>query len=183
MFPKRFHFVALATLVAFSACTNPEADQMMADHKAMMAADSTAKAGIAQMKDAVNKVSDMWLSGSTDGIEAFVSADFMTHNPIPGIEGKGIEDLKKMIDLAKNTFTDNKMDLISLTAEGDRATMHYRWRAVNTGSMGEEMPATGKAIDANAIDVYRFQDGKIVEHWGYMEEMKMMEQLGMMPSQ
>jgi len=27
----------------------------------------------------------------------------------------------------------------------------------------------------------RFENGKVVEHWGYMEDMKMMDQLGMGP--
>ena len=43
------------------------------------------------------------------------------------------------------------------------------------------MPATGKTTDVNGVDVFRFQDGKCAEHWGYMEEMKMMTQLGLMP--
>ena len=33
---------------------------------------------------------------------------------------------------------------------------------------------------SQTVDVLRFENGKVVEHWGYMEEMKMMEQLGMM---
>jgi predicted ester cyclase len=43
------------------------------------------------------------------------------------------------------------------------------------------MPATNKPVDVYAVDVLRFENGKVVEYWGYMEEMKMMEQLGMMP--
>jgi predicted SnoaL-like aldol condensation-catalyzing enzyme len=46
--------------------------------------------------------------------------------------------------------------------------------------MGEGMPATNKPIDIHTVDVLRFENGKVVEHWGYMEEFKMMEQLGMM---
>ena len=64
--------------------------------------------------------------------------------------------------------------------EGDRVVVHYRWKGVNSGAMGEGMPATNKPIDVETVDVLRFENGKVVEHWGYMEEMKMMEQLGMM---
>ena len=32
----------------------------------------------------------------------------------------------------------------------------------------------------SGTDVWRFQDGKAVEHWVYYEEMKMMEQMGLM---
>jgi predicted ester cyclase len=67
-----------------------------------------------------------------------------------------------------------------MITEGDRVVMHYRWKGVNTGPMDEGMPATNKAIDVHTVDVLRFENGKVVEHWGYMEEFKMMEQLGMM---
>ena len=50
----------------------------------------------------------------------------------------------------------------------------------NTGPWGE-MPATGKVMDVMGCDVMRFENGKAAEHWGYMEEAKMMMQLGLMP--
>jgi hypothetical protein len=31
-------------------------------------------------------------------------------------------------------------------------------------------------------DILRFENGKAAEHWGYMEEGKMMQQLGLMPA-
>ena len=86
-----------------------------------------------------------------------------------------------MIAISAAAFTDNKMEDMHLIAEGDRVVAHYRWQGVNTGSMGEGMPATNKPIDVHSVDVLRFENGKVVEHWGYMEEMKMMQQLGMMP--
>jgi hypothetical protein len=57
---------------------------------------------------------------------------------------------------------------------------HYTMTGTNTGSiMG--MPATGKKFNIHGVDIVRFVNGKCVEHWGYDEEMKMMQQLGMMP--
>ena len=44
------------------------------------------------------------------------------------------------------------------------------------------MPATGKTIDIEAIDIVRFDDeGLGVEHWGTTDTMKMMQQLGVVP--
>jgi predicted SnoaL-like aldol condensation-catalyzing enzyme len=44
------------------------------------------------------------------------------------------------------------------------------------------MPATGKAIDVEAIDLVRIDDNDLmVEHWGAFEEGKMMRQLGLLP--
>jgi hypothetical protein len=43
------------------------------------------------------------------------------------------------------------------------------------------MPATNKKVDGRGMDWTRWENGKFVERWGAFEEMKMMQQLGMMP--
>ena len=63
---------------------------------------------------------------------------------------------------------------VQQAAELKRAALEYH-----------EFPTPGKlavqAIDVMGADVVRFVDGKVAEHWGYMEEMKMMGQLGLWP--
>ena len=39
-----------------------------------------------------------------------------------------------------------------------------------------------QTLDVMGCDVFRFENGKAAEHWGYMEDMKMMQQLGLMPA-
>jgi hypothetical protein len=36
-------------------------------------------------------------------------------------------------------------------------------------------------VDIMGIDEVKWENGKFTDHWGAMEEMKMMTQLGMMP--
>ncbi len=160
--------------------SNPEHDTMMAEHKAMMAADSAKQASTDQMKQTAQRFLDMWFTGKTDGIDEIVAENFKSNMPLPGVSSSGIQQLKDMVAIASTAFSDNKTEDIHLMADGDRVVVHYRWKGVNTGSMGEGMPATNKPIDVRTVDVLRFENGKVVEHWGYMEEMKMMEQLGMM---
>ncbi len=160
--------------------STPEHDAMMAEHKAQLTADSAKLASMEQMKQTTQRFLDLWFTGKTDGIEEIVAENFKSNIPMPGVTSTGIQQLKDMIALSSSAFTDNKTEDLHLIAEGDRVVAHYRWKGVNTGSMGEGMPATNKPIDVHTVDVLRFENGKVVEHWGYMEEMKMMEQLGMM---
>jgi steroid delta-isomerase-like uncharacterized protein len=160
--------------------TNPEHDTMMAEHKAMIAADSSKQAEVERMKQTAQRFLEMWFSGKTEGIEEIVAEKFVSNIPMPGVTSTGIQQLKDMITKSSGAFTDNKTEDLHLIAEGDRVVAHYRWKGVNTGSMAEGMPATNKPIDIHTVDVLRFENGKVVEHWGYMEEFKMMEQLGMM---
>jgi predicted ester cyclase len=44
------------------------------------------------------------------------------------------------------------------------------------------MPASGRSIDVQLIDIIRFgDDGLAREHWGVFDQMKMMQQLGAVP--
>ncbi|MBL7955087.1 MAG: ester cyclase, partial [Flavobacteriales bacterium] len=148
---------------------NPEHEKLMADHKAMMSADSAEQASVERMEQTAQRFLELWFSGKTEGIEEVVGEKFVSHLPMPGVTSTGIQQLKDMITKSSGAFTDNKTEDLDLIAEGDRVVAHYRWKGVNTGSMAEGMPATNKPIDIHTVDVLRFENGKVVEHWGYME--------------
>ena len=44
------------------------------------------------------------------------------------------------------------------------------------------IPPTGKRISINVIDILGMAEGKFVEHWGVMDSMAMMQQLGVVPA-
>ena len=45
------------------------------------------------------------------------------------------------------------------------------------------MPATGQSFDVQLIDIMRFNDdGLVGEHWGVVDMLAMMQQLGVIPA-
>ena len=45
------------------------------------------------------------------------------------------------------------------------------------------MPATGKRVEVTLIDIIRFGDeGRAREHWGVVDQLAMMQQLGAIPA-
>jgi steroid delta-isomerase-like uncharacterized protein len=172
--------IPLVAMLCSCGGANPEHDTMMAEHKALLSADSAKQASMEQMKQTAQRFLDLWFTGKTEGIEEIVAENFVSHMSMPGVSSTGIQQLKDLVAKSSTAFTDNKTEDMHMISEGDRVVVHYRWKGVNSGSMGEGMPATNKAIDVHTVDVLRFENGKVVEHWGYMEEFKMMDQLGMM---
>jgi len=67
-------------------------------------------------------------------------------------------------------------------ASGDKVVVRVRLTGTNQGAfMG--MPATGKRVNVQLIDIMRFgDDGLAHEHWGVMDALAMMQQLGAVPS-
>jgi predicted ester cyclase len=67
-----------------------------------------------------------------------------------------------------------------LVVDGDTVWTRNRARGINTGSiMGNA--ATGRTVEIDVIDIGRFEDGRLVEHWGIADQLGMMLQLGLMP--
>jgi predicted ester cyclase len=75
---------------------------------------------------------------------------------------------------------DMHMDMQRMTVDGDCVWVHGRGHGTNTGEM-MGMPATGKSVDIDFIDILRFKDGKLVEHWGVTDNLGMMQQMGVVP--
>jgi predicted ester cyclase len=64
---------------------------------------------------------------------------------------------------------------------GDRAVARVRATGTHQGEfLG--MPATGRSVDVQLIDITRFgDDGLVREHWGVFDALAMMQQLGAFP--
>ena len=78
-------------------------------------------------------------------------------------------------------FPDMRMDVEEVLTSGDKAIVRARVTGTHQGEfMG--MPATGKSFDVKLIDIMRFgNDGLAHEHWGVIDALAMMQQLGAVP--
>jgi len=68
-----------------------------------------------------------------------------------------------------------------MIAEGDKVVTRYIAYGTPRGDvMG--IPARGKTFTMTAIDILRFEDGKITEHWIESDQLGMLQQLGVIPA-
>ena len=131
-----------------------------------------------QNKKTMQAFVDAMNNRSFDKLGDFVDANYTEHTPDPMMKSKGLAGLLESMKATETMLPDFKVKVNWMIAEGDLVMSHYRWTGTNTGSV-EGMPATGKAMDVEGVDIIRFKDGKGVEHWGYFDMGKMMEQMGM----
>jgi predicted ester cyclase len=83
--------------------------------------------------------------------------------------------------MLRSAFPDFNATINDLIAEGDKVVIHTTWNGIQQGEfMG--IPPTGKRISVGVFDILRIAGGKIVEHWGLMDRMAMMQQLGVIPT-
>ena len=120
-------------------------------------------------------------AGDIDGFSEHLAEDFVEHEVTPGLAPTkaGVQDFFRM---QRAAFPDMHMAAEDVIASGDKVVARVRYTGTNQGSfMG--MPATGKRADVQLMDMFLFgDDGRVREHWGVMDALALMQQLGVVPA-
>jgi steroid delta-isomerase-like uncharacterized protein len=116
-----------------------------------------------------------------EGFSQQVADDFIEHDEIPGVPPTK-DGLMLYFEMMLAAFPDMRMDVKDLIVSGDKAVARLWVRGTHKGDfMG--IPATGKSFAVNLIDIMRFgEDGLVHEHWGVVDQLSMMQQLGIIPT-
>jgi predicted ester cyclase len=76
------------------------------------------------------------------------------------------EEFKRTIRSLRETFSPFSLTIEDMVADGDKVWARMTGRGTDSkGYRGR--PPTGKSFAITVIDVCRFEDGKITEHWGF----------------
>ncbi len=123
---------------------------------------------------------DLINAGDIDGFGELVAEGFIEHEDLPGLSPSK-EGVLALFTGYRAAFPDLHMAVEDVIAEGDRAVARVTTTGTQTGDwMG--MPASGKRIEVRLIDIMRFDDsGLVSEHWGVMDMLSMLQQLGVVP--
>jgi len=79
------------------------------------------------------------------------------------------------------SFPDLAFAVEDVVAGGDKVVARVRFTGTQNGAFAG-MPPTGKSVDVALIDIMRYaDDGLVQEHWGVLDAMAMMQQLGALP--
>jgi len=92
--------------------------------------------------------------------------------------GDGNEGTKEVIRTLRRWFPDFLMRVEDVAVAGDKVWARFKATGTNLGSVMHK-PPTGKKVVVDVIDIARFKDGKLVEHWGVPDQLGMMLQLGL----
>jgi steroid delta-isomerase-like uncharacterized protein len=120
---------------------------------------------------------DFWNKQNIAAFDKYFTADYISHYPHGDLNGEQVLGLCQAYFTA---FPDLHITTDDLIAEGDKVVKVWTANCTNKGEfMG--IPATGKRIVVTGIEVFRIVDGKIAENWVSMDNLGMMQQLGVIP--
>ena len=126
-------------------------------------------------RQVVRKYHEVWSNGQISLIDTIMSPDFICHF-IGGLEWSGIEGAKNSISNHKKSFPDWKEEIVDIIAEGDKVVTRYKSTGTHQGSFNG-FDSTGNKVTIYETSIYRIADGKIVEQWGFPDEVSLREQL------
>ena len=114
-------------------------------------------------------------------VDELVSPDYVEHDPGFPQPVRGPEGLKQYFMVFRTAFPDIHITIEDMIAEGDMVAVRHTARGTNQGDlMG--MPPTGKQVTVTGIVIHRIADGKFVESWVNVDNLGLMQQLGVVPT-
>ena len=114
-------------------------------------------------------------------VDEVLATDFIEHGSLPPGVPQGRDGLKALIKGLRAAFPDVRYTVIHEVAEGDMVVQHMRVSGTMKGEFAGMKP-TGKSATWDEVHVVRMKDGKAVEHWAVVDQLGMLQQLGLAPA-
>jgi steroid delta-isomerase-like uncharacterized protein len=120
---------------------------------------------------------EVWARGNLDVADEVFAGDYVRHDFRPGDPVPGPEGQKRIAADFRAAFPDLEFGIDFLLAEGDMVAGRWTARGTHSGAWAG-VPATGRRMEFSAINVFRFQDGRVVEIWNHRDDLGLMQQIG-----
>jgi len=115
--------------------------------------------------------------GDLSVVDEVCAEDHIEHQD--GFTPPDRQGVKQGIAFLHRLSPDIAVTVEDLMAQGDKVWARLRARGTHSGDiLGGP---TGRAFDITVMDVCRFRDGRVVEHWGVPDRFAQMQQLGIVP--
>jgi steroid delta-isomerase-like uncharacterized protein len=114
-------------------------------------------------------------------MDEIFARNIVNHDRPGGLpSAQGLDGIRGFFKGIVGAFPDFKAVIQDQIAEGDKVVTLKMISGTNQGDfMG--IPPTGERMEVPVIDIFRVADGKCTDHWSVVDQMTMMQQLGLMP--
>ncbi|SHI75486.1 conserved hypothetical protein, steroid delta-isomerase-related [Malonomonas rubra DSM 5091] len=123
-------------------------------------------------------IEEAFNKGNLSALDKIIHPNYLYRSP--GNEVKGIDELKAFISAFRHGFPDLSLKIDDQVFAEDKACTSFTL----TGTHMEEfmgIPATNRQVNVHGIVMSRFQDNKILEDWEVLDELSLLQQLGVVP--
>jgi predicted SnoaL-like aldol condensation-catalyzing enzyme len=105
---------------------------------------------------AARVIIDILATGDLDAVSSAVAEEYIDHQGLGDVEIRGQHGFRRVVE-AVHKSSDVRVMIEDIIGAGDKAAMRLRWHGINR---------TGGTVTRETLDVLRFEDGRLIEHWG-----------------
>lgn len=120
---------------------------------------------------------EIFNQGKFEVADQIYAKDFVNHGITRDIGLKVDQDAARGWRAA---FPDLKTQVDKMLVDGEYVTVLWSGEGTNTGE-GNGLPATGRKLKGRGITIWRISGGKIREEWSEFDQLRILQQLGLMP--
>lgn len=118
---------------------------------------------------------DVFIRHDMSRIDDYMRDDYIQHNGDCPQGRAGFLDFFATIFAAVPDFS---YTLKKMVADGDIVVTYSTTTGTHTGGEWLGQKATGNKLSFDVVDIFRFEDGKIAEHWDVADTFTFFSQLG-----
>jgi len=120
---------------------------------------------------------EAWNKGNLKVLNDIIDSNYINHSPgIPDL-ARGPEGLKPIIMALRNGFPDLYFEIDDMVITDCKVAIRCTMHGTHLGELFG-LPATGKKVNVNQMQIEYIKNEKIVEHWRQSDDLGMMKQLG-----
>jgi predicted ester cyclase len=126
-------------------------------------------------KDILGRYLEIVSSGNWSALDDVLAKNYLRYvstSPAP----LDLDHQKQRLAGMRAVFPDLVVTPDKLIAEGDFVALHATVRGTQRGNF-LNIEATGRSVAVPAFEIIRFENGKMVEHWGGMDLFLLTQQL------
>ncbi len=121
---------------------------------------------------------EAWNKGNLAIMDELMAPDYVRYTPTAQLDREG---QKQRIAGFRQGFPDLRLEVDRILAEDDHVAVRVVIGGTHQGPLLGVAP-TGQSVTITATDIVRIENGKVVEHWGNMDELGLLRQLGAFPT-
>ena len=114
-------------------------------------------------------------------VDELIAPDYVSHHNDPAHLPPGPAGVKAFITMTRQGFPNLHLTVNDLFAQGDQVASMWTMEGTHTGDWFGA-PASSKQAKWSGIAVTRFANGKIAEDWYNFDQVSLLQQLGIIPS-
>jgi steroid delta-isomerase-like uncharacterized protein len=122
----------------------------------------------------------LFTKGDLEAVDRLLSKDFINHDPPFGAPA-GRDGMRAAATIFRSACPDWHSDHPFLVGEGDLVVEPFTASGTHTGEL---MGVVGQSqeLTLTGINIFRVENGQIVERWGRLDELGLLRQLGLASS-